>query len=528
MQPARPLCLCLALWSLAACGGSKAKKDTEPPPPPNDPPTIQVPAGLLGAAAQFTFTLGTAGHQTLTFMATDPNGDSLLWQCAVPTAEATAAGLAFQTPMAGSTFPLDVQAVAAPAAAPVTLLVEDPHGGVAAIDLLVVRSGAPTITGVSPGSAFASRPTNLAVTGTALLLGGAVNTTVRVAGATATDVVVLDDTSLTCTTPTGTAAGPATVSVTHAYGMSTLPSTFFRLLPYPPVFAAIDQRLDMTGAAAARLALDGTAAHAVWIENGVVMHCASADAGANWGPPQSVSGAELASEPQVLVAGSDVSVLWVGDGQAIWLCRSNDSGLTFAPAQRLDAGGSPPTTVARPRFCRSGDRRYAAWISGNPGASAARIVATLSGDAGANWTAAVPVADGGANQGNHELVCDGLSAWIVCEDDREGTPARGVYVVRTINGGATWSPIFRLSQTGAPASEPRVSIDAGWVHVVWLRNGALEYNVSANGGITWGNSVTQLRDTSAGAVTAPRLCCKGSRIAAISVAGGQQIWLSRL
>ncbi|MEO6596331.1 MAG: sialidase family protein [Planctomycetota bacterium] len=528
MHSARTVPLCIALWLLtSACGGSKGGGSSGPPVLPNDAPTMQVPTGLTGTVPRYTFALATTSRRTLTFTATDVNGDPLLWQLSVSSGEATATGLGFSSPVVGNTFTLEVTAVTAPAAAAVTVLVEDPRGAAAAIDLLIVRSGAPTVSGVTPSSAFVNQPQGLTVSGAAMLLGGAINTTVRVGGQSATEVVVANDTRLTCTTPTGTTAGPTVVSIANAYGTSALPGSLFRLFPFPPSFATADQRLDTLGAAEPQLAIEGTSAHAVWIESGMVMHRSSADGGTTWTPAQSVSGVELATEPQVLVAGMDLTVVWIGNGNAVWLRRSADGGLTFLVAQRLDAA-TPVTAAARPRLCQTGGRRYAAWVAGNPGVGAARIVSTLSGDRGANWTTATAVADGSANQGNHSIACNDLLVWLTFDDERDGALARGVYVVRSANGGATFEPALRLSQTGSIGSEPRLCVDATQVHVAWLRAGSLYYNASANNGVTWGNSVTLLRDTTPGTLTSPSICCAGSRVVATYIAAGNAVWATRL
>src|SRR5688572_1874932 len=136
---------------LCTCGGGGGGGGP-PPPPDNSPPAMTVPGGLSGSSPSYGFALPTGGTQTLTFTASDPEGDPLLWQLGVGGTAANDAGLVFSTPVTGTTFTLELEAVTAPAVAPVTLLVEDPRGAAAAINLSVVRTGAPTITAVAPNS----------------------------------------------------------------------------------------------------------------------------------------------------------------------------------------------------------------------------------------------------------------------------------------------------------------------------------------------------------------------------------------
>ena len=146
----------LSLVVLASCGGGGGGGGGEPQPEPNDPPTLTAAPELTGGPVQWQLVLPIAGTESLTFSATDPDGDALTWQLAVSGAGQVATGLSYSSPASGPTFTVDVAAVSAPAAADVSLLVEDPNGGAAAIDIRFVRSGAPTITGVTPASAFVS------------------------------------------------------------------------------------------------------------------------------------------------------------------------------------------------------------------------------------------------------------------------------------------------------------------------------------------------------------------------------------
>jgi len=515
-------------WSvvvlLSACGGGGGGGG-EPPPPANAAPTIAVPAGLGGAAPRYTFSLTPTGSQTLQFQATDPDGDSLQWTVASDAA-ATTAGVRYTSPFAGDTFLLEIDPAASAVASKVTIVVEDPRGGAAAIDVLVVRSGPPTITDVTPSSVFAGRPQQVEVVGTALRLGGAVNTNIRFDGVSGSDVVVESDTKARCTTPTVLASGPTIVSVENAFGSASLLGSEFTAFQYPPVYATAEPRLDLAGADAADVVLDGTNAHAVWIEGGAVMHRRSTDGGAVWLPGQSLSGAETPSEPLVLANGDAVLVAWIGNGLAINLRRSTDGGVTFAAVQRVDAATG--ATLGALRGCLAGARRHLAWISGSAAGGTARVIVTSSGDGGAVWTTPVNPDNGGANQGDPSIAAVGANVYVVCTDDRTGATSRGIYALRSGDGGGNWQPAKRLSLAGIVSTSPRLAALGSRVHVVWLQGPSLFYGGSIDSGATWTSSPTEVRNGAATALTEPAIACSADRVYVAHVQSGTTVWVSRL
>ncbi|HEU4417348.1 MAG TPA: IPT/TIG domain-containing protein, partial [Planctomycetota bacterium] len=266
------ICLLLLPWP-CSCGGSDGGGGPpETPIQPNDPPVITVPNGLTGTSPRYTFSLPAGGTQLLTFTATDPDSDPLLWQFSVPPNGAASAGLYFTTPVTGPTCVLEVRPVLAPAFVQLNLLVDDGHQHAVAIDLLVVRTGPPAITSVTPDNAFRNRAQKVTITGSALQLGGTANTTVGFDGLAPANLVVANDTTITCSTPTAAAIGGTIVGVAHQYGQAQLPESAFTMFEYPPAFEALDKRLDNNTVADFQLGLRGSAAHAVWRQGNAILH----------------------------------------------------------------------------------------------------------------------------------------------------------------------------------------------------------------------------------------------------------------
>lgn len=515
----------LSTLLLVACGGKGGGGGGTPPVRPNAAPVLQLPAGLEGSAPIVSLTLPTADPRTLTFLASDPDGDPLDWQVAVVAGSLTGAGVVVQSPRAGAGFPLELVPVTAPAAVTLELLVQDPFGGAAGVRLTVARSGAPTLSAVSPASAYASQPQTVTLRGSAFLLGGTVTTSVTFGGAPATDVRVLDDTTLTCRTPVTGVTGATTVAVAHRHGSAALAQDQFTLFGWPPRFAPADRQLDGAGADRVQLASGNDILHAVWTGGGTLQHRRSRDGGNTWDPASALGGPS-ADEAVLRAIGDEVQVAWIENGNAVWIARSTDAGATFGTPERLDAVAAPEVPSRRVRLCGDGARLHAAWLEGAP--SAVRVHANSSGDRGATWFGPRPVTGATPNQDALELACAGDQVWVVFTDDRSGPTSRGVFVVRSDDGGGSWQTADRrLNDAGTAGGAPQLCTDAGRVHVVWEGGGSVFYNGSADQGATWRSSHVLVRGPGAGAVSAPRVCCEGSRVYVAYLAGGTAVWLSR-
>ena len=273
---ARALCVLSLIAAGSACKKSGGGGGGEPPIAPNSPPSLSVATQLVGSGSVFRFTLAVGGNDTLAFSATDPDDDPLRWQLVGDGAAATAVGVTLPLPVTGPTFSFDIAAVTLPATAALVLFVEDTRGNAAAIDLTIIRTGPPTITGTAPNSAFVTQSQAVTITGTALSLAGTANTIARFGGIPASGITIPNETTLNCSTP-GMSSGGVVVSVSNANGTAALPASAFTAFTYPPTFGATDQALGAAAGSAPAVALAGDVLHAVWLENGVVVHRISND-----------------------------------------------------------------------------------------------------------------------------------------------------------------------------------------------------------------------------------------------------------
>ncbi|MAB80752.1 MAG: hypothetical protein CMJ89_15495, partial [Planctomycetes bacterium] len=84
----------------------------------------------------------------------------------------------------------------------------------------------PTMTAVSPNHGSAMGGDSVTLTGTGYQIDAAGPNDVTFDGAPATDVLVVNDTTITCTTPAGIAGGFATVQISNANGTVAMPIAF--------------------------------------------------------------------------------------------------------------------------------------------------------------------------------------------------------------------------------------------------------------------------------------------------------------
>ena len=91
---------------------------------------------------------------------------------------------------------------------------------------------APTLSAVAPARGPAAGGTNVTLTGSGFLADGAAPDTVTFGAALATNVVVVDDTRITCKAPAGAPGALVSVAVANKNGRATLPGAY-RYNPVP-------------------------------------------------------------------------------------------------------------------------------------------------------------------------------------------------------------------------------------------------------------------------------------------------------
>lgn len=141
--PIRPLALGLLSVSICACGGGGGGgAPPVAPTPTNNAPTITPPSNVTGSSGVFEATLDITAATTLTFTASDPDGDAILWNAIALSGSATPPGLSFPTTLPGNTFTIDVTPVTAPTDETVLIAITDGRQNTAEASVRILREAA--------------------------------------------------------------------------------------------------------------------------------------------------------------------------------------------------------------------------------------------------------------------------------------------------------------------------------------------------------------------------------------------------
>ena len=246
----------------------------------------------------------------------------------------------------------------------------------------------------------------------------------------------------------------------------------------------------------AQLVTDGAGVWvATWSAGGEVVSVRSTDTGASWTAPVTMSidshyegwptiATDRAGTWLALWLTDDVDVPGQGTYDLLKMSRSTDGGATWSVAVQppgLFAGGVPRLATDR------AGNWIAVWQS-SFNAFFDDIVAARSTDAGASWTVTklTPIDDFGILDDHPQVATDGPGSWVaVWSSFRSfvGVPRgqdRDVLIVRSTDGGATWTPPSALNanaSTGDGGDDfPFVATDGAgtWV-ALWAGTDATKF-----------------------------------------------------
>jgi len=147
------------------------------------------------------------------------------------------------------------------------------------------------------------------------------------------------------------------------------------------------------------------------------------------------------------------------------------SGYSFGPVVAID----------------SSDTIHIVWYDSTPGAY--EIYYKQSTTGGASWSPAKRLTWTSGNSTDPAVAIDSAGALhIVWYDDTSGN--NEIYYKQSTTGGASWSPVKRLTWTSGSSADPAVAIDsAGALHIVWQENTSGNDEIyaknSSDGGTTW-------------------------------------------
>lgn len=236
----------------------------------------------------------------------------------------------------------------------------------------------------------------------------------------------------------------------------------------------------------------GLNVHIIWQDdrdgNGEIYYKRSTSGGSFWGSDIRLTNNSVNSDlPSVAVSGTNVHMVcqerW--EGHQIYYKRSTDNGANWGPTTRISYIYS---FADGPSIAVTGINVHVAFWDARSGGSG-RIFYKRSTNNGTNWSEDTPIT---ADTIGAEIPCvvvSGLNIHLTWNSLYGPTSRRDIYYKQSTDAGINWGQDYCLTNHLAPALGPSIAVSGSNVHIVWYdsRNGDYEiyYKRSIDGGITW-------------------------------------------
>jgi len=212
--------------------------------------------------------------------------------------------------------------------------------------------------------------------------------------------------------------------------------------------------------------------HIIWYDytpgDPEIYYTESDDSGSTWRTARRLTWTSGWSRYPAIAAQSakDLHLVWSNDAsgnEEIFYRKSADGGDTWSAPKRLTwtPGGSDEAALT----VDSGGNICAVWYDYTPGFS--DLYSRRSTDGGTNWGPVKRITyTGGSTYGPALALDSNQTIHLAFYDDTPG--AYEIYYRKSLNGGATWSTIRRLTWTSLWSEYPDIAVDSSFtVHVVW-------------------------------------------------------------
>lgn len=203
----------------------------------------------------------------------------------------------------------------------------------------------------------------------------------------------------------------------------------------------------------------------------------STDGGTTWSSGTVLSGGLY---PSVTVSGSNVHVVWTNLND-VYYRRSTDNGITWRSSVIIGPGTN--WSNWSPAIAVSGLNVYVVWYNEQ---NSGDIFYMRSTDNGTTWEPQSYLVDQSYGSYKPCISASGSNVHVVWRDDRDGN--REIYYKRSADGGATWEPDVRLTNTPVTSDNPSIASSGSNIHIVW-DEGPIYYIRSTDNGTTWGSPV---------------------------------------
>jgi hypothetical protein len=246
------------------------------------------------------------------------------------------------------------------------------------------------------------------------------------------------------------------------------------------------------------IAVSGSNVYVIWLQynpeksRSDIFFRRSTDNGATWGAKINISSnGEVGSSTAHLTAfGSNVYIVWDdGDATDVYFRRSADNGATWKPVFKIT---NTPGPSYGPQIAASGSNVYVLWSQKSGGGGSPEIFFRRSTDSGATWNGKVNLSNNPGRSDYSEIAVSGSNIYVVWHQlNALGTMA-DIFLRRSTDSGATWKSVVSITSSGSvdESSTPQVISSSNNVYVVWeqghnVGNFEIYFRRSANNGATW-------------------------------------------
>jgi hypothetical protein len=234
---------------------------------------------------------------------------------------------------------------------------------------------------------------------------------------------------------------------------------------------------------APHIAASGGSVYVAWSgpEGGLFLR-ASRDSGDSFVPPIALSEHAKDGDLDLVADGSSVHAVW-DDGAQVFLRRSVDEGLSFAPTQVLDEGSAPSEDA---RLALLGAGVFVVWREGSGCDS--EIVFRRSTTRGESFEPLLNLSQNSVASLDPLLKVSDQSVYVLWKEKVAGQT--DIFFTRSVNIGGTFEAPRNLSQTPGKSSQYAISSSGGVVRIVWrdrsAGGGDIFYRSSADRGASFG------------------------------------------
>ena len=275
------------------------------------------------------------------------------------------------------------------------------------------------------------------------------------------------------------------------------------------------------------IGVDGSNIYVVWREgdlNTNIYFKKSMDRGATWQASKNLkyrgSCTGNYESPAIAVDASNIYVV-CDDQSKIYLKKSTDGGTTWKATKKLTI---TQYWTGYPKIAVNGSNIY--MVCQGTSSSAVynndEIYFKKSTDGGATWQATERLTNALYWAVDPAIAVVGSNIYVVWEECISGGSA--IFFKKSTDGGATWQPTKRLTNTTGPTIKPALAANGSNIYVVWLEGSAIFFKKSTDGGATW-QATKKLANTIYGG--SPSMAVYGSDICVVwedSTPGNPEIY----